>query len=208
MPKTTIQVRSKKWDLFNKECKATSMRRDDFLNRTLPSEVEILEKIPPCDETGESWLKRNWLAENEPQDAELQAVSLNISESVIASLNKVCKEKRIPRDAFIDCVLTYLTNRIYEAAIVIKNPRTSADLVSCVAHQHNDPIEGIDNETHSRWMLETVKGYTDKRDLTFFNDNFYQTRLSFNKARVEEVNFWRDEVKELRNKPATLKGFT
>ena len=206
MPKTTIQVRAKKWGLFNKECKATSMRRDDFLNRALPAEIEILGAITPCDATGESWLKRNWLDESESQDIELQAVSLNLSESVLTSLNKVCKEKRIPRDAFIDCALTYLTTRLYEAAIVIKNPRTNQDLASDIASTY--VTEDIDDETSDQWIVEAANKWAGKRNLAAFKDDYYKERLSFDKTRVEERNFLLALAKDMGNKPATPKDLT
>ena len=162
------------------------MRRDDFLNRVLPAEIALLGKIDACDEAGEKWLKRNWLDRNDRGDSELQATSLMLSDDVLNALNAMCIEKRVPRDAFIDSALTYLTERLYEAAVVIKNPRNTRDLVGRVADVLNDPREEIDDRTRDQFVLETVNEWAEERQLHPFSDNFYSQNLSFDQARVSE----------------------
>jgi hypothetical protein len=186
MSKTTVKVRVRKWELFNKECKAASMRRDDFLNRVLPAEIALLGKIDACDDAGEKWLKRNWLDRNDRGDSELQATSLMLSDDVLNALNGMCVEKRVPRDAFIDSALTYLTERLYEAAVVIKTPRNTRDLVGRVADVLNDPREEIDDRTRDQFVLETVNEWAEERQLQPFSDNFYSQNLSFDQTRVSE----------------------
>lgn len=204
MSKTTVKVRTRKWELFNKECKAASMRRDDFLNRVLPAEIELLAKIRPCDDIGEKWLKRNWLDRNGRQDSELQTISLMLSDDVLNALNGMCAEKRVPRDAFIDSALTYLTERLYEAAVVIKNPRSTRDLVSRVADVVNDPREEIDDRTRDQFLLETANEWAAERDLHPFAEDFYTLNLSFNEARVSEERMML-EIAGLQTGPDTEK---
>jgi hypothetical protein len=186
MSKTTVKVRSRKWALFNKECKAASMRRDDFLNRVLPAEIELLGKIVACDEVGEKWLKRNWLDRNDRGDSDLQPISMMLSDDVLSALNAMCVEKRVPRDAFIDSALTYLTERLFEAAVVIKNPRNTRDLVGRVADVLNDPRKEIDDRTRDQFVLETVNEWAEERHLPPFSDDFYSQNLSFDQSRVSE----------------------
>lgn len=186
MAKTTVKVRARKWELFNRECKAASMRRDDFLNRALPAEIALLGKIAACDEVGEKWLKRNWLDRNGREDSDIQPVSLMLSDDVLHALNGICMEKRVPRDAFIDSALSYLTARLYEAAVVIKNPRNTQDLVGRVADVLNDPREELDDRTRDQFLLEAINEWADERELHPFSDNFYAQNLSFDQSRVSE----------------------
>lgn len=162
------------------------MRRDDFLNRVLPAEISVMGQIAPCDGVGEKWLKRNWLDRNGREDSDLQPVSLMLSDEVLNTLNGVCIEKRVPRDAFIDSALTYLTERLYEAALVIKNPRNTRDLVGRVADVLNDPREEIDDRTRNQFVLEAVNEWADERQLHPFSDDFYGQNLSFDQSRVSE----------------------
>ena len=186
MPKTTIKVRTKRWELFNRECKAASMRRDDFLDRTLPGEILMLQGIPACDAEGERWLKKTWVDHGSNSDTELHPVPILLSDTVIAQLNAACIEKRVPRDAFIDCALNFLIERIYESVVVIKNPRTTKDLVSRIANVLNDPRDEIEEQDRQGHITETLNEWSVSRNLASFSDDFYKIRLSFNAARVDQ----------------------
>lgn len=186
MAKTTLRVRAKAWEIFNRECKAASLRRDDFLNRSLPAEIELLKAISPCDEEGARWLKRNWVDKSGSADTELQPVPILLSSEVIELMNKACEEKKIPRDAFFDCALRYFVERIYEAALVIKTPRTELDLVAQVAFQVNDPREELTEKDRDDFIAETVKQWSAKRKLDYFSAGYYQQNLSINAAKVQE----------------------
>lgn len=188
MAKTTLKVRGKAWDTFNQECKVASLRRDDFLDRSLPGEIELLKKITPCDEEGERWLRRNWLDQGGAGDTELRPTPILLSKDVLDAMNGVCEEKRIPRDAFFDCALRYFIERLYEAVLVIKNPRTGRDLVSQIAYQFNDTREEISQKDADLFVLETVNEWADKRRLEYFADDYYERTLSVDKAKVQEHN--------------------
>lgn len=192
MAKTTLKVRAKTWDLFNRECKAASFRRDDFLNRVLPGEVALLKKITPCDADGERWLKRNWIDRGRAGDTELRPVPMSLADDVLEEMNNTCLEKKVPRDAFFDCALTYLTERMYEAVLVIKAPRTSHDLVSQIAFQLNDTREEVSVKDAETFLVETVKDWAAPRRLEIFSDGFYQDSLSFDSARVDEHKMWQE----------------
>jgi len=184
MPKTTIKARKKRWELFVRECRAASLRRDDLLNRTLPGEITLLEAIPPCDEEGARWLKKTWVEHWESTDRELQSVPLTLSDEVIAKLNVACNEKMVPRDAFVDCALRFLTTRLYEAVVVIKTPRTFNDLASRIASALQDE-EAPDRDRH-RFIVEYAEEWAKERQLFSWDQNFYQRMLSYNAERVSQ----------------------
>ncbi len=189
MAKTTVRVRTKKWELFNKECKAASIRRDDFLNRALPDELALLKRISPCDEVGERWLKGNWVLRDRDLDHQLQAVPMLLSDTVISELNEVCAEKRIPRDAFLDSALSYFTARLHEAVIVIRKPRTKADLIARIAETLNNESEELDEKEIEQFILEDARNSVTPWKLERFSENFYSESLSINAARVEFESF-------------------
>lgn len=162
------------------------MRRDDFLDRVLPGEITLLKKIAPCDIEGERWLKKTWIDHGCSKDTELRPVPILMSNAVIEQLNTVCMEKRVPRDAFIDCALSFFIERLYEAVIVIKNPRTTRDLVGQIADVLNDSREEVGNAEQQRFIAETVQEWWGRRNLEPLSDDFYKMRLSFDAARVTE----------------------
>lgn len=202
MAKTTVKVRTKKWDFFNRECKAASIRRDDFLDRALPDEIALLRSIAPCDDVGERWLKANWVVRDSDSDYELHPIPMLLSDEVIDELNAVCAEKRIPRDAFLDCALSYFTARLHEAVIVIRKPRTKADLIAQIADALNDPFEELDDTDIDRYIAEDARKCVTPWKLERFADNFYATNLSFDSGRVEFEKFLAESSKDISKESA------
>ncbi len=200
MPKTTIKVRTKRWDVFNRECKAASLRRDDFLDRALPGEIALLQSIPACDEEGERWLKKTWVEHGAMRDSQLHPVPILLSKNVIEQLNSACAEKRVPRDAFLDCVLTFFIERLYEAVIVIKNPRTTRDLMWQISDVLTDTREELTDRDRDGFIKEAVDEWCDARYLVPFCHDFYRDRLFFDAERVaneksmlESLDIFRDD---------------
>lgn len=181
--KTTFKVRKSLWDLFAKECKAASLRRDDLLNRALPGEIAQLEAIPACDDEGERWLKNTWLDHCISADDSLQTVPLILNPEVLTRMNAACDAKRVTRDAFLDCALTFLTTRLDEAVIVIKNPRTTDD----IAHQLVDVLRDADGSSkdRDRWLLDRVGGWGKQRSFVAMDADYCRNRLSYDKGRVD-----------------------
>ncbi len=180
--KTTVKVRKSLWELFSKECKAASLRLDDLLNRTLPDEIAQLEAIPACDDEGERWLKNTWLDHCISASDALQTAPLILSLDVLERMNAACEAKRVPRDAFLDCALSFLTKRLYEAVIVIKNPRTTLD----IAHQLHAEISAYDDaldDDDLRELGQLALDWFENRG--FPTSDYYRNRLSYDKARVD-----------------------
>jgi len=184
MPKTTFKVRTKQWELFNRECRLMSFRRDEVIDRVLPIELAILGEMPPCDEVGSRWLKGRWVTMWRSTDVVIANAPVMLSEPVLNQLNQTCIEKGIPRDAFFDCVLEFLTVRFYEPALVIKDPRTNKDLVSRVVALIAD--DDLDDRDAERALFEEASDLIKERNVSCLTPSFYQNRLSYNTERVEE----------------------
>lgn len=183
MAKTTIRVRKKRWDFFNRECKVMSLRRDDLLNRLLPAEIKLMGKIPACDAVGAQWLKQHWTT-MWVGDLELINAPVMLSSEVIGQLKTTCAQKGVPRDAFFDCFLWYLTTRFHDPALVIKNPRTNSDLGSQVAAIIMD--EDIKPRDTERFLMDVSADWIKGRSLATWDQDFYSKQLSYDAARVEE----------------------
>ena len=199
MSKTTFKVRKQRWDYFNRECKAMSLRRDDLLNRLLPAEIAILANIPSCDAIGARWLKDRWVTMWSSSDFELVSVPVLLASDVVQSLNATCAEKTVPRDAVLDCFLNFLTGRLVDAALVLKDPRTEADLGAQVAEIMTD--DDNSDKDAKEFVFETVSDWTKKRALSAWSKGFYETQLSYDAARVEQERSML-EAFEVMSRPA------
>jgi hypothetical protein len=199
MSKTTFKVRKQRWGYFNRECKAMSLRRDDLLNRLLPAEIAILENISPCDAIGARWIKDRWVTMWSSSDFELVTVPVLLASDVVQSLNTTCAEKAVPRDAFLDCFLTFLTGRLVDAALVLKDPRTEADLGAQVAEvMTNDDNSDKDAK---EFVFETASDWMKKRALLAWSKGFYEKQLSYDVTRVEQERSML-EAFEVMSRPA------
>ena len=76
-----------------------------------------------------------------------------------------------------------MTERLYEAVIVIKDPRTNKDVASQLADAFNEDDEPSDDIRFE--LLDVAKSWSHRRDLSAWRPDLYATRLSFDKARVE-----------------------
>ena len=198
-PKTTIRVSNRRWEFFNKECQASFLRRDAYLSHVLPGELDILEEIPACDEEGRQWLK-----ESVRLEVNTSSVAITLDEPVLKRLNSVCAEKLIPRDAFFSRFLEFITARLFEPAVVIKNPRTNTDIASQLAEVFNDHSENEEeNEDELRYeILDIAKGWATKREgapnlnLRQLRRDHYREFLSYDKNKVESL---RRMLTELEN---------
>lgn len=183
MAKTTFKVRAKQWEFFNHECKVMSLRRDGFITRVLPEEIKLLNEIDPCDAVGAKWLKDRWVTMWGTRDIELINAPVMLSDDVLNSLNQTCAEKNVPRDAFVDCFLVFLTGRLIDAAVVIKDPRTDRDLASQVVAVRNE--EDIDDNELGLQLLDATNDWAKKRNTALWGKALYRERLVWNAEKVE-----------------------
>ena len=188
MPKTTLRVQKNRWDFFQLECQACNFRRDTYLNRVLPGEIALLEEIPACDEEGFQWLKKTWHGKDGPlRNEETIHVAITLDQEVIDRLNTTCEIKRVPRDAFFHCFLEFITTRLYQAAVVIKDPRTTKDVASDIADVMSD--DDINERDRNSFLLEVAQKLYDHKQLAVLHHNYYSGMLSYDKQRVDSENF-------------------
>ena len=199
MPKTRFKVRAKQWDYFNRECKVMSLRRDDLIDRLLPGELSLLEAIAPCDTVGSRWLKDRWVTMWRVTDAEMMNASVMLSESVLDRLNQACADKSVPRDAFFDCFIEYLTGRLVDPALVIKEPRSERDLESQVAAVMMD--DELGDTDIQRELFSIASEWKKTRNVANWTPSFYQDRLSYSVEEVETERLMLEMFAEDSKKP-------
>lgn len=205
MAKTTFRVDRKRWDMFNRECKASFLRRDAYLNHILPGEIQILEQLPPNNDAAHQWLKSRWFGQHGQLRTDVtDFVSAMLDKPLIERLNQACDERNIPRDAFVHCVLMFLTERLIEAVLVIKNPRTTSDTFSkvaevCYAVQDDEDDERGEDETlfDTKLALLSISSTIRARNLEPLRQDYYQRELSFPPKRLAEQKAVDAELEEL-----------
>jgi hypothetical protein len=89
------------------------INRDRYLNNQLPTEVEELASHSPNSEATLSYLRVRIAANS----AAKVKVGFRLDPHLIAQLNRVCEEKRVPRDLFMETFLNYLVNGYEEEDI-------------------------------------------------------------------------------------------
>lgn len=203
MPKTTFKVRQKRWAFFNRECDALLIKRDAFISRVIEVELTLLKDISPCDDIGAKWLKENWILRTylDRPDTEMESVAIALSKEVINSLNSVCEDKQIPRDAFFNLMLEFLSLRILDAAWTIKELRGNRDFIGQMSEllkEANATLLEDDTgyeRTIAEWRNDLAKDFCEQKQKLLQlleEDNFYH-RLTFTKVKVEEfLDFFED----------------
>ena len=197
MIKTTFRVDVERWKLFNKECKVSFLRRNAYLNHVLPGEINIIEQLPQNSEEAHQWLKYRWLGEEYGRlhkDA-TEFVSVMLDKPLVDRLNQVCNDRRIPRDAFVHCMLMFLTERLYEAALVIKNPRTTSDMFWQVAeichvaqdHEDDEQPEKDTRDNMKHHLLDIGLTIIRNRNIEPLRLDYYGRELSFPPDKLNTV---------------------
>ena len=120
----TVRLNAVDWDFFNRIVKSIGLRRDAFLNRVLPDELDLFGKAPANADAGEKHAKELTKA----VARYTKQVSLNLDTGLVERLEQVCKDKRVTRDAFLSVAIKFLSSRLAVPAMVIKSPRKTAGL--------------------------------------------------------------------------------
>lgn len=89
---------------------AACLKRDAYLDKALRFEAELLRKEI---ETPNSDRAKAYIADNLKQ-LRLKPLNLLLSQKTVELINEVCKEKNVPRDAFINrfCLLLIASNTV------------------------------------------------------------------------------------------------
>jgi len=103
--KLTFTIRTEVLETFNMAIKSAGLRRDSYLNHVLPSEIDELLPLEPNSEKGEKQLRdmRRFLHKD------FSKMNVALDEDVAEKLDQVCREKKIPRDMFIEDFMEFLS---------------------------------------------------------------------------------------------------
>lgn len=91
---------------FESLMKRLNLRRDSYLSSQLENEIDLLEQVPKLKEATRTYFRL--VAQRGNVDK--VKMGMKLSEELIVKINKVCKEKGIPRDLFIERFLNFLAN--------------------------------------------------------------------------------------------------
>ena len=207
MSKTTFRVDSKRWGQFCGVCEEIFLRRNAYLNHVLPGEIQILEQLPPNNDEAHQWLKNTWYGKHGRLRTNVtEYVSVMLEKPLIDRLNQACNERRIPRDAIVHCVLMFLTKRLHDPALVIKDPRTTRDIDSMLIEATlNAKDEGIDgNGEEISQVLNSMRFALNDIAITMWDINldplrldYYQKELSFPPEKLAKGKEADKEIEEL-----------
>ena len=187
MIKTTFRVDAKRWELFNMECKMSFLRRDAYLSHVLPGETKIIELLPQNSEEAHQWLKNRWFGEcGQLRKDVTEFVSVMLDKPLVDRLNQACNDRRIPRDAFIHCMLMFLTTRLHEVALVIKDPRTARDTFSQVVEVCQD-VHDDDDQDNMKFELLSIGRGVLQRNLEPLRPDYYERELSVPPEKLARV---------------------
>jgi hypothetical protein len=108
--KTTFRIDPAVLGRFQKYIDELGLRRDKYLNMILPTAIWWLRQAKENSTTAE----RFWKSMRDVRGNSLQKVAVLLDSGVLADLNAVCADKRIPRDqffqAFLECLTTVPVN--------------------------------------------------------------------------------------------------
>jgi hypothetical protein len=120
--KITVQPSRDSWDKFERLMKMLGFRRDAYLNRVLPGEVSALsEQETSCDDAGAAYLVDQFRGSRSHR----RPVTLRLDSTLIEQLNRVCLEKRVVRDLFLEYAIRFVSARIEPATMLILEPRAA-----------------------------------------------------------------------------------
>lgn len=124
-PKTKITVLVKKeiFDGFCTRAKTLGLRRDAYLNQTLPEEINFFfTNAPAGSKRGELLLRTL-----RPSAKDVVRVGITLDSEVAKAMTKACADKHVLRDHFMEACLAHLDNVLFKAETIIINPSTYGD---------------------------------------------------------------------------------
>lgn len=146
---TTFTVDSRIWSSFQHLVDQLQLRRDRFLSNVLPEEIHSLSMIAANTEKGGRYLREHsglsssW----EIDGVTLVKINLNLDKKVVQDMNKVCTEKKVPRDVFMNNFLRFLVDGAANglcgsplaiASGLITNPRSQYVFTNGERSYHED----------------------------------------------------------------------
>ena len=98
---------------FDTKLKDLKLRRDEYLRMQLEREIESLAKISPNSESSARYLQMTRME----RFSDRIKVGIKLPFALIERINKVCADKRVPRDLFIESFIDFLVNGWHEEGV-------------------------------------------------------------------------------------------
>lgn len=171
--KITAFLEASTFKSFSNLVKELGLRRDAYLSNLLPNEIAELRSVKPNSEKGLEFLMEQFGFTDFPmfEQKEFARVSLTLETEAASEMDKVCSEKRIPRDLFLTSVLEYAVNALDRAAVYISDPHagevpdTGADsFYSHLAISDRDVDyyrEALEHDVKICAAIAAIKGISD-----------------------------------------------
>ena len=126
---------------FEARVKDINLRRDSYLADRLKEEVERLAEIATPTDLAISYVR---LSEQYSKVEKLK-MGLKLPEDLIARINEVCEEKRVPRDLFVETFLKFLANGNRDSVNIFND--IPSPLVKALDYL-NDPFRDLDGSVN------------------------------------------------------------
>lgn len=120
--KITVLINKKIFDSFCDTVKEAGLRRDAYLNQVLPDEISSLTEAPAGSKRGERVLRTLRSSEKD-----IVKVGITLDSKVAKDMTKVCADKHVLRDHFMQACLAHLDNVLGKALVLMTNPGTHRD---------------------------------------------------------------------------------
>jgi hypothetical protein len=120
--KITVLINKKIFDSFCATVKEVGLRRDAYLNQVLPDEISFLNETPARSKRGELVLRTLRSSEKD-----IVRVGITLDSEVAKRMTRVCADKHVLRDLFMQACLEHLDNVLGQAAVLMTNPGTHRD---------------------------------------------------------------------------------
>lgn len=102
----TVTISKKIASDFSKLLDDLNLRRDAYLAKQLPNEIDHLAKLPALSEDMATYLR--YMGQH--KKSERTKIGLKLPEKIVEGINAICREKGIQRDLFIETFINFLVN--------------------------------------------------------------------------------------------------
>jgi hypothetical protein len=157
---------------FTETMRSLGISGTAFLSRTLPAELDYLAKRPATSDRDAAVLRFYEAAiHTAGTSSERRRFNITLDREDAERMDQLCREKRVPRDLFMDCYLGFLVNGtegVCEAPLkkvseILMNPR----------HEYEEKRRNAPPADEDYWNLETSHSMVLK---AFPEENPYSPR--------------------------------
>jgi len=102
----TVFLAAKDAKLFAELTSGLGISRDTLLNQTLPAELDYLAGVPANSEKALAYLRARVSGDREDK----ARINITLSRKTALRMNRLCEQKRVPRDLFIASYVDFLVH--------------------------------------------------------------------------------------------------